>query len=312
MFDINQWLILAPALILGILSGYLSERVGIVNIAINGMMIFGAIFFNIFSNVFFQAYGGNAAGNVSFNLTFLASFIISSILGIVVGALFGFAVIKLKCDHVIGGTGINLIAPGIGLIIADNAPVIFNGQSSLSNKYNFIDSLSINGIHGEAIICFVIALIIVIGIYIFMNFTKYGLRYKSIGENPNAADSQGINVIKYKWVGILVVGAIASFAGCLFSYHLSGSAFTGDVNGLGFIALALLIVSSWKILPSLIIGLLFAALYTFVNNNISFNIEDGFLLKTIPFIITLLVMVIFGRLSIGPKAVGQHFNKGAR
>lgn len=312
MFDINQWLILAPALVLGILSGYLSERVGIVNIAINGMMIFGAIFFNIFSNVFFQAFGANAAGNVSFNMTFLASMIISTLLGIGVGALFGFAVIKLKCDHVIGGTGINLIAPGIGLIITDNAPVIFNGQSALSNKYNFTDSLKVNGVNGEAIICFVIALLIIAAVYIFMNFSKFGLRYRSIGENPNAADSQGINVNKYKWIGILVVGAIASFAGCLFSYHISGSAFTGDVNGLGFIALALLIVSSWKILPSLIIGLLFAALYVFANNSLSVNLDSGFMLKTIPFIVTLIVMVLFGRFSIGPKAVGQHFNKGAR
>lgn len=310
MIDITQWLILAPALVLAILSGYLSERVGIVNIAINGMMIFGAIFFNIFSNIFYQSYG--QVNSDAYNMTFLASLFISALLGLIVGGLFGFAVIKLKCDHVIGGTGINLIAPGIGLIIADNAPTIFNGQSSLANKYSYVQSLDINGVHGEAIICFVIAMIIVIGIYVFMKFTKYGLRYRSIGENPNAADAQGINVIKYKWIGILVVGVIASFAGALFSYYITGSSFSGDVNGLGFIALALLIVSSWKIIPSLIIGLLFSVLYIYAANSLQNSQDITYMLKIVPYIVTLIVMVIFGRFSIGPKAVGKHFNKGAR
>lgn len=310
MFDINQWLILAPALVLGILSGYLSERVGIVNIAINGMMIFGVVFFNIFSNVFYEAYG--KSGSDSWTLTFLASFLISTVLGIAVGGLFGFAVIKLKCDHVIGGTGINLIAPGIGLIISDNAPSIFNGQTALANKYITMPELDINGVHGEAIICFVLMLVIVAGVFVFMNFTKYGLRYKSIGENPNAADAQGINVIKYKWVGILVASAMASFAGALFSYQTSGSSFTGDVNGIGFIALALLIVSAWRIIPALLIGLAFSALYVFTINGFSLSFDNKYLLRTIPFIVTLIVMVIFGRFSIGPKAVGKHFNKGAR
>ncbi|BAC44377.1 ABC transporter permease [Malacoplasma penetrans] len=309
MFDVSQWFILAPALIFGILSGYLSERVGIVNIAINGMMIFGAVFFNIFSNVFYQAFN---EGSGSYNSTFFLTMLISSALGVGVGALFGFAVIKLKCDHVIGGTGINLIAPGIGLIISDNAPVIFNGQSSLANKYTFNPDIRVGSVSGEAIICLVISLVIIAAIYVFMNFTKYGLRYRSIGENPNAADAQGINVIKYKWIGVLVVGALASFAGCLFSYYIPGSAFAGDVNGLGFIALALLIVSSWKISPSVIIGFLFSALYVFASNALSLTQENRYILKIIPFALTLVVMVLFGRFSIGPKSAGKHFNKSAR
>lgn len=309
MFDISEWFILAPALIFGILSGYLSERVGIVNIAINGMMIFGAIFFNVFSNVFYQAYD---QGLGSFNSTFFLSMIISTILGVGVGALFGLAVIKLKCDHVIGGTGINLIAPGIGLIISDNAPAIFNGQSSLANKYNFNNEIKVGSISGEAIICLAVSIVIIVGIYIFMNFTKYGLRYRSIGENPNAADTQGINVIKYKWIGVLVVGALSAFAGSLFSYYLPGSSFSGDVNGLGFIALALLIVSSWRISPSVIIGLLFSALYVFTMNAISMSQENKYILKIIPFALTLIVMILFGRFSIGPKAAGKHFNKSSR
>lgn len=309
MFDLSQWLILAPALILAILSGYLSERVGIVNIAINGMMIFGAMFFNIFSNVFYQQFNGDLTSD-EFNNTFIVSVFLSGILSTMIGVLFGFAVIKLKCDHVIGGTGINLIAPGVGLIISDNIPSIFPGQTGLANKY--VSSYKIGDVFGESVVCFVVISILIAAIFIFMTYTKYGLRYKSIGENPNTVDSQGINVIKYKWIGIIVASFIAAIAGSLYSYSTPGGIFNGDVSGLGFIALALLIVSSWKILPSIIIGAGFAALYVFSSNAINISDEYRYLLRIVPFAVTLIVMIVFGKFSIGPKSVGKHFIKEAR
>lgn len=308
MININQFLILAPALILAILSGYMSERVGVINIAINGMMIFGSVFFNIFSNVFYQAYNQNDQ-DIHFAYTFLASFLISCILGVLVGVLFGFATIKLKCDHIIAGTGINLIAAGIGLIIADNAPLLFKEQTALSMRYLYVGE-TVNGVAVQAIICFLIGLFIVGSIFMFMNFTKYGTRYKSIGENPQAADAVGINVIKYKWLGLLFVGAIAALAGSLFSFSLLGSSFSGDVDGIGFIALALLIVSSWRIIPSFVLGLFFALLYVFINSTIGGSEIVRYYLRTIPFILTLVVMLVFGKFSLVPKALGKHFYKG--
>lgn len=308
---LTSWMLIAPAIILAALSGYLSERVGIVNIAINGMMIFGAMFFMIFSNIFFSSMGGKSV-DLGFSMTYLLSMLLSTILGLGVGALFGLAVIKLKCDHVIGGTGINLLAPGIGLLISDNSSTIFN-QSSFKSMYNYNNQLTPDGLfHFEAFICFVIFLVIIVSLFVFMKYSKFGLRYRSIGENPNAADSQGINVIKYKWIGILIAGALASFAGCLFAYNTSTSSFTGDVNGLGFIALGILIISSWRIIPIFIIGGLFALLYVYVQSVTGLSNADAYILKTIPFALALLVMIIFGRFSLGPKSAGKHFNKSAR
>lgn len=310
--SLTSWMLIAPALILAALSGYLSERVGIVNIAINGMMIFGAIFFMSFSNIFYASMG-NDSTNLSFSMTFLVSMFLSSILGLGVGALFGLAVIKLKCDHVIGGTGINLLAPGIGLLISDNSSSIFNNQPTFKSMYNFNSALTPDGkFHFEAFICFAIFLIILVSLFVFMKYTKFGLRYRSIGENPNAADSQGINVIKYKWVGILIVGAMSAFAGSLFAYNTSTNSFTGDVNGLGYIALGILIISSWRITPVFIVGGLFALIYVYVQGVLGLKDYQGYLLKTIPFILALFVMIIFGRFSLGPKSSGKHFNKGAR
>lgn len=307
----SSWLLIAPAIMLAALSGYLSERVGIVNIAINGMMIFGAIFFMCFSNVFYQAYGSDA-NNLSFGMTYLAAMLISSILGLIVGALFGFAVIKLKCDHVIGGTGINLIAPGIGLLISDNSSIIFN-QSAFKSQYIYNSELNANSLFSfQTLICFIIAVIIIVAIFVYMKWSKFGLRYRSIGENPNAADAQGINVIKYKWIGTLVVGMLASFAGSLFAYNTSTSTFTGDVNGLGYIALGILIISSWRITPIVIISGLFALLYVYVQNIVGIQQYSIYLFKIIPFVCALAVMIIFGRFSLGPKSSGKHFNKADR
>lgn len=302
---INTWFVLGPALVLAIVSGYLSERVGIVNIAINGMMTFGALFFMIFSNVFFKLFPNSTA----YDWTFLLSFLLSSLLSVVIGALFALATIKLKADHVIAGTGINLLATGIGLIIAERSSTLFQ-TATLSNRYTPKTIIG-DGIRLESIICFVLMLLIVGIIYVIMNYTRLGLRYRACGENPNAVDAQGVNVIKYQWLGLLVVGAIAGLAGSLFAFSFSGARFTGDVDGLGFIALALLIVSSWKILPGTIIGLAFALLLTYTKQQIG-NISENFMLRMIPFILTIVVMLLFGRFIKGPKSAGLHFDKGLR
>ncbi|WP_033160080.1 ABC transporter permease [Mycoplasmoides alvi] len=306
---INTWLVLGPSLVLAILSGYLSERVGIVNIAINGMMTFGSLFFMIFSNVFFKLIPNNNA----YEWTFLLSFLISSLLSTVVGILFALATVKLKADHVIAGTGINLLSTGIGLIIADRSSTLF-GTSVLSNRYvpkTIIFSGENGGIRLESLICFLIAMLIIVLVYLIMNFTRLGLRYRACGENPNAVDAQGVNVIKYQWIGLMVVGAIAGLSGSLFAFAYTNAKFTGDVNGLGFIAIALLIVSSWKIIPGTIIGLAFALLLAYTQQTLG-NVSIGYMLRMIPFIVTLVVMLLFGKFIKGPKSAGLHFDKGLR
>lgn len=308
---VNVWLIWGPALALGLVSGYLSERVGIVNIGINGMMTFGALFFYIFSNIFFDAFGNNAA---MYNWTFLIAFLIAGLLSIFVGALFALATIKLRADHVIAGTGINLLALGIGTAVADRSSLLFNGRSSLSNQYIPTTTIGSSGILAEAVVSFVIAIVLIIAIYLVLNFTRLGLRYRACGENPNAVDAQGINVLKYQWLGLLFVGWIAGLGGAFFGFGLSNSTFTGDVDGIGFIALALLIVSSWKILPGVVLALLFEVLLTYAQQKTlsGGQIQDNYLLKMIPFVLTLFVMVAFGRFVVPPKYAGKHFDKGLR
>ncbi|WP_027119628.1 ABC transporter permease [[Mycoplasma] testudinis] len=311
---INMWFIWGPALALGVLSGYLSERVGIVNIGINGMMTFGVLFFYIFSNVFANSPDFSGANLDAFNWTFLLAFFISAFLSIPVGALFALAAIKLKADHVIAGTGINLLATGIGLAISDRSQRFF-GQTALANRYVPSTVIGNSGINAESVVTFVIIMVIILLVYVVMNFSKLGLRYRACGENPNAVDAQGINVLKYQWLGILFASFIAGLGGALFGFASVRSSFNGDVNGLGFIALALLIVSSWKILPGIILALLFEFLLTFTQLALPTtvgSIENTFLLRMTPFLLTLFVMVVFGRFVVPPKFSGKHFDKGLR
>lgn len=306
MLDVNLWLLLGPALCLGILSGYLSERVGIVNIAINGMMTFGAFFFMIFSNVFKDAFHKDV-----FNWTFLLSMLISVVLSIPVGALFALATVKLKADHTIAGTGINLLATGIGMIIADRASTFFVGRTALSNQYVPDTKISGSSVRVESLICFFIAIIVIVAFWVVMNYTRLGLRYRACGENPNAVDAQGINVNQYQWCGLLVAAMVAGLGGSFFAYSISLSSFTGDVDGYGFIAVALLILSSWKILPGCIIGLVFALILT-ITKTASGVDEKIYMLRTLPFILSLLTMVVAGRFIKGPAYAGKHFDKSLR
>ncbi|OBU78484.1 ABC transporter permease [Mycoplasmoides gallisepticum] len=305
--QLDQWLILAPALILGVFGGYLSERVGIVNIAINGTMTFGATFFVLFSNIFFRSMGGMLT--TTYNWTFLASILLSALLSVPAGILFGVATIKLKADHVIAGTGINLLATGIGQILSDRATTLF-GRPSLDNVYN--RTLRPNSVSTEAIIIFVLFIVFFMILYVVMNFSKIGLRYRAVGENPNAVDSQGINVNKYQWIGIILASVVAGSGGALFGYYQSGRSFAGDVDGVGFIALAILIVSGWKLLPITIVGLVFSSLLVYSTSTTSVNQSQIFLIRTIPYALTLATMLLLGKFSIGPKNVGNHFDKGLR
>ncbi|MDC4183616.1 ABC transporter permease [Mycoplasma bradburyae] len=305
--QLDQWLILAPALILGVFGGYLSERVGIVNIAINGTMTFGATFFVIFSNIFLKA--NNSITSDGYNWTFIASILLSALLSIPVGILFGFATIKLKADHVIAGTGINLLATGIGQILSDRSSALF-AKPSLDNAYS--RTLRANSVSDQAIIVFVLFIAFFIILYVVMNFSKIGLRYRAVGENPNAVDSQGINVTRYQWMGIIFASIVAGSGGALYGYYQSGRAFAGDVDGVGFIALAILIVSGWKLFPITAIGLIFSALLIYSTSTSDVNDANKYLLRIIPYALTLATMLVFGKFSIGPKNVGNHFDKGLR
>ncbi len=281
------------------LSGLLSERSGVVNIGIDGTMIIGAItFVSILQIKPFMDFFGVLAPFVAIFIAMIATMLYST--------LFSIVVINYMGDQVIAGTAINMIAPALSLIIMKS---IFETNtltfSNLSQGWlGTVDTFAFV----MMIICF-----IVIGIiWLLLSKTKWGLRLSSAGENPYALETSGVSVMKTRWISLTIAGALSGIAGALFPIALGTSAFSGTVNGTGFIAIAILLVGQWKVSGILLTSLLFSLLTSVANMWTGFGIDfPSELVNIIPFIIPLIVMVII-KTSSGPDSVGKPFKKDMR
>jgi simple sugar transport system permease protein len=231
----NEFLMFGTILLAGALSGYLSERVGIVNIGIDGMMCIGALFFGIYSSPVL------GMSNYGFGML-IVPLILTMISTMLMGGLHAFATIKFKANHIISGTAINMMGLAFATFLNNAlAKTLYNGATKLQSGFTSFVFLG-NGIYLSSIILFVVMLMVTVIMFIFMNYTKIGLRYCAIGENPNAVDTQGINVIKYQIIGVLVSSLFAGLAGAIFLYKVQQ--FAGNTQGLGFLALAIMVAGS--------------------------------------------------------------------
>ena len=300
---LNYALLYGAVLLLGAISGYLSERAGIVNIGIDGMMCFGVLFFGIFSSPVIGLTKMGSAG-------IIFAFILTMIMTMISGTLHAFACIKLKANHVISGTAINLIGVALCTFVNSKLGSIFYGTSKLLTGFD--DFLYIGGsVYGSSVLMFILALAIVAVIWIVVNKTRTGLRYIAVGENPFAVDAQSISVNKYQWVAVLLSSAIAGLAGAIFLFNVKQS--QGNVQGLGFLALAIMIVGAWKIewiaLTSFIFSLLISLCMSSVLTNVGIAKDLAYAL---PYIITFLTLIFFAKWVRAPEYDGIPFNREMR
>lgn len=316
---INSCLLIFAVLGLGSLAGYFCEKVGIINIAIDGQMIFGALIFSIFGMIFNQLFG-NLRG-----VFILIPILLSAIFSLLLSWIYGLLTIKLKANHVVVGTAINLVVAGIATFMTSPLGVSISSGASQKLKVDYIPEWKISdGFFGETILIFAITAIIIVVCILLMNRTRFGLRFKAIGENPNAVDAQGINVNKYKWYGMMISGLFGAVAGSIFilggaAMYPQSSFFEGNVAGLGFLALAIVVSGAWKIPFMMISAIFFAGLISAINilsNEPSLKEVFGeyvkYISKAIPFILSLIALIIFSRKGYGPKALGKHFDKELR
>lgn len=292
--------ILFCVLAIGALSGLFSERAGVVNIAINGMMIIGALSFSLIGKSLNEAMGNGSQ---------ILAFIFAGAITAIFSLLHAFACIHLKAQQVVVGTAINVLAAGIALfivILQDGAKVETGYQQLMEIKsfplINFI---------------FILTVILLVGSWFVLNKTKWGLRHVAAGENPNALEAAGINVFRTRYVAVIISGFLAGIAGGMMVFRLSGM-FSGNVQGYGFICLAILIFGQWRIEFIALAAILFATLNTFVARIILYNwVPDSFktnsdVLRIVPFILSIITMIIFSKKSQAPKAVGIAFDKSLR
>ncbi len=312
---LNSAILLFSILSLASLAGYFCNRVGIVNIAIEGQMIFGALVFCIFAEVLQPVD----------NSTWILSMILSMLLSIILSWLYGYIIIKTKCDHTIAGTAVNLLMAGLATFLTSPlGAAISNGtHQKLTPNYSLQFHIS-GSLFGIVFVILAIVLVIVGVLWFIFAKTRFGLRFNAVGDNPNAVDAQGLDVNKYKWTGVLISGALAALAGSIFAYggsEVGGSiTFNGGVAGLGFLALGIVVAGLWKIPLITIASLVFALLVRiFENPALVGTIFQGsnagtikYVGKAIPFILSLVALCIFSRKSVAPQALGMHFDKSAR
>ena len=298
----NDTFIYFAIIMVAALSGLVSEKAGIINIGINGMMIIGALMFKILANLL---DGQNNTG------TIFSVILVSCIVSGLFALLHGVATIIFKADHVVSGTAINLLAGGIGLYLT----VVLATEITPEKNPYFGRVYEFSGI-GKTLITplsigyFVISIFIAIGIFIYFKYSKIGLRHSAVGENPNAADTAAVKVIKYKWFAVFASGFLAGFAGIVSTFKIG--IFVGNVEGLGFIALAIMILGQWRIPFITISSFLFALVWGYLSRNKNLFGMPEYFVKMLPFILSITSLVVLSKYNNSPKAIGQHFDKSKR
>ena len=288
-------------IVLGALSGILCERAGVVNIAIEGMMISGALVGAIVGSLFGLWAGALAA--------------------IVVGGLVAFVhailSIKYKVDQIISGTIINIFTIGLTSYIVtkilqerewqylNQSGIFMPTGIPILSKIPFIGPILFN--HNPYVYSMYI-LVIILSIALFR--TKWGLRVRSVGEHPKAADTLGINVFRIRYTSVILGGMLAGFAGSYFSLGSAGY-FNQDMTaGRGFIGLAAMIFGNWTPIGSLGAGLLFGFAESLATNLTLLRVPiPSDLMLNVPYILTMVVLAgVVGR-SRGPAAAGTPYEK---
>ena len=297
------------------LGALFSERSGVVNIALEGIMLLGAF---VSALVIREL---QSTSSLSTTVIALIGIGVGAIVGLVFSLAHAFASIHMKSNQIISATALNMFALAFGSFIArtyNNTTIITTQDVFRINKIPVLGDIPFIGnlfFRGAYLSTYVGVLIFIVGIIILYK-TKAGLRLRSCGENPQAADSLGINVYRVRYSGVMVSGALAGIGGVIFLMSFAQK-FTMTVSGFGFLALAVLIFGNWK--PSKII---FAAIFFAMMRVIasSFNaipiISDlGLQLEhylMTPYIATLVVLAFVSKNSASPKAAGEPYDAGKR
>ena len=313
-FLFRQSLMFSIPLLVVALGGLFSERSGVINIALEGIMIFGAFFGILF---IYTAQNNNWMQG---QLLFWISLIISGIIGGLFALLHAFASINMKADQTISGTALNLFAPALGIFIAKT---MFSGVKSIPFTNEFlikkIPILSNIPIIGEMFfndfyISTFIGIIILIFTYVFLYKTKTGLRIRTCGENPHAADA--INVYKIRYLGVVLSGVLAGIGGLIYVIPIT-SEYSSTVAGYGFLALAVLIFGNWNPWQIVFSAIFFALAKTLAVTyaSIPFLLNSGIpgiVFRIFPYLATLILLAFTSKNSATPKAAGEPFDKSKR
>ena len=287
-------------LVFAALGGLISERSGVINIGIEGMMTIGAA-----TGVCVAYYTGSP----------WIGFLAAGAAGGLIALLHGIASITFRADQTISGIAINLIGAGAALFmvrlvfdvtntpsVPKKLPKIFGSRPELGilNNLNFDVTV-------------IMALLLTIGIWFFLYKTKWGLRVLAVGEHPAAADTIGINVYKIRYLCVVASGVLAGFGGAATTLAIISNFTPTAISGQGFIALAAVIFGKWKPVrvyaACLLFGFSQALAISLGGGNFAIPTQ---IIAMLPYVLTIVVLILFVGRSVAPKSSGVPYEKGQR
>jgi simple sugar transport system permease protein len=273
---------LATPLLLAALGGLFSERSGVINIGLEGLMLAGA-----FTAAVTTHYSGNP----------WVGLLAAILAGIGVALIHAVACIRYRADQVVSGTAINILFLGVPALLS-GAMFASTGATPQIPKEHLLPYAPI-----------ILAFALVPATWWVLNRTPFGLRLRAVGENPEAADTAGVNVARIRYAGVLLSGALAAIGGAYLSIGQS-SLFTRNMTaGRGFIALAALIFGKWRPVQTMLACLLFgvAEALSIQMQGVS-QIPVQFI-QIIPYVLTIVVLAGFIGHSRAPRALGLPYQK---
>ena len=310
-----------PIIIAGI-GGLFSERSGVVNIALEGIMMIGG--FTAATLVYFLEIILPQPWAVFAPWLAIAG---GAIAGLLISVLHAYLSVNLRADQTISGTAINIFAGGITVYLAG---IIFNQQRTeafskgflkaripLLKEIPLIGDIFFNNIYPTVYLAFVVVIVS----WFLLYKTAFGLRLRGTGENPQAIDSLGISVFKMRYIGVLTSGCLAGLAGGIMILTQTTQYTIISIHGTGFIALAALIFGKWKPFGVLASGLFFAfaQILSIYADSLSAALGMPFLgqlpkefYDAIPYLLTIVALILFSGRSVGPKAAGEPYDAGKR
>jgi simple sugar transport system permease protein len=305
MLMLKYALLSATVLMLVALGGCYSEHSGVINLALEGIMVIGGLMGAMMLNILPETM---AAG-----LKVVLSIAVAAASGVLYSCLLAFSAINLKADQTIGGTALNLLSTAIAMVVVKR----FNGTQSAKLSYD--NSAFLFKIGGLTVNVFlIIGIVLLIAAYIVLYKTRFGLRLQACGEHPQAADSVGINVYRMRWSGVLISGFLAGIGG--FAYIVPAVQtwnFEVGVAGMGFLALAVMIFGQWKPGKIALAAIFFAIFKSLANIYDSIGWLNALHLtkemyNMMPFVASMVVLAFTSKKSRAPKAEGIPYDKGQR
>ena len=306
---VSSMLIYSAPLIFTSIGGTFSERGGIVNVGLEGIMVIGA-----FSGIIFNISFANTFGT----LTPWIACLVAGLVGILYSLIHAVATINFRADHVVSGTVLNLIAPSLAVFLCR----VFYGKgqtdtiSQTFGRFSFpiLKDIPVIGkifFDNTSLVAYV-AIILSLASWFIIFKTRFGLRLRSVGEHPQAADTLGINVYLMRYMGVMISGFLGGIGGAVYAQSISNNFAVTTIAGPGFIALAAMIFGRWNPIGAMLSSLFFGLSQSLAIIGAQlplFSSIPSVYLKVAPYVLTIIVLAAFFGKAVAPKADGVNYIK---